>query len=297
MGSYDYEDYRSSTTRPSSSRPSSGGMFGPSSTPPPKSTPKPSPTARASSAPSPVNVSADKISRPKGKHNMLLCFDTTGSMGEWRKNVREKSRYLIEGVVKYAPDTQIAVIGIGDHCDKGLMIQKRDFTSDPDQLSANLESIQNVQGGDTPEAYEDLFHEISELPLDNTNTYVILVCDSYPHGIHQLDDDGCPNKFDFRHELEKMRKVVAGFFVISCDTKPHIRQIQMSMVKRKSELISVEDVLRLTNTFQGVVAILHDKFDEFIKTMRTTRGDARGDTMMKTLRTLSEDMKTIRTKK
>lgn len=286
--SYSDESYRRT--------PKSGGsFFRPTPPPPATSAPPPAPpvTRRASQAVPPVIV---KITRPKGRINLVFASDTTGSMGEDRENIKQKMDYFCGEIKQLLPDLvgdmEIAFVGVGDHCDGAKMLQVTAFSADVATLKNNIASIVGTGGGDTPEAYECLFKIMNGWDIEGTNTVLILVGDSIPHGIgYSGNDDGCPNRVNWKEELTALKKKVRAFYFINCGSSSTLKRLQRLMAEDEEHYIDVgKNFTRLTNIVHGIIAKEVGEIDKYLAHLAQTRGAARATevaTLLKTQQTKS----------
>ncbi|MBI2626090.1 MAG: VWA domain-containing protein [Candidatus Nealsonbacteria bacterium] len=283
--SYSDESYRRTPTR------SGGSFFKPTPVPPappPAASSKP-PTRRASQA-RPLSV---KIEKPKGKINLVFASDVTGSMGGFRRNVREKMEYFCDEIKNLLPelvgDMEISFVGVGDHCDGSGLLQPTAFSADVAVLKDNIGSIVDTHGGDTPEAYECLFKAMNSWDIEGTNTVLILVGDSVPHGIGCVGDDGCPDGVNWKTELDALKKKLKAFYLISCSGYASINRLQQQMVEDKEHLIELGgNFTRLTNIVHGIIAKEVGEVDKYLAHLAQTRGSARANevaTLLKTQQT------------
>jgi len=260
----------------------------PPSTPPARSTPPP--TRRAAQA-SPVVV---KITRPTGKINILLLMDVSGSTRAYINNLRDKAEYLYTEIIKIIPELagkiEFSFTGVSDHCDGRLWFQPTAFSGDPAVLKNNLNSIENAGGDDEPEAYECAIKEINTWDLQDTNTIVLAVIDSVPHGIGYAGrDNGCPNGVNWKTELDALKKKIKAFYVIGCSEHVSMKRLQRLMVEENDHFIELGgNFLRLTNVVHGIIAKEFGDIDKYLARLAATRGAARANevaTLLKTRQT------------
>lgn len=298
MSSYGDEDY---TYRPTSSTPSTPKPF---FKPTPAPAPKTSKTAgssigsststgtkKAASVAPPVTT---VVKRPNGIINIIVAFDTSSSMGIYRKNVREKTEYLRDEIVKVIPELggkdkfEIAFVGVSDHCDGPKLLQPTGFSGESDILRDHIMSIKDAYGGDGPEAYECLFKLANTWDIEGTNTIMVLVGDSVPHGmgIRGISDDGCPVGVDWEKELLELKKKLKGFYLISCADENVVKKYQKKLVDDEEHFIELgNNFSRLTNVVHGIVAKELGSIDEYLKHLKTTRGATRAEEVETLLKT------------
>lgn len=276
MGSYGDESYTPRTT--STSRPSTP-FFAPTPRPTPTPTPRAPKTSSAAKVRPPV---ATQITRPKGKINVLMLIDVSSSTRNYIDNLRDKTGYLAEEIVKLIPGLagkiEFCFMGVSDHCDGNLMLQPTAFSGDPASLKANLENIVNASGGDIPEAYECGFKFLNGQDIKDSNTIVLAVIDSVPHGIGYSEDSGCPDRVDWEKELNELKKKITAFYVISCTEHTSLKILQRKMVDNQKHFIELgTNFTRLTNVIHGIIADHLGEIDKYLDHLTKTRGAARAD--------------------
>jgi hypothetical protein len=115
---------------------------------------------------------------------IIFSFDTTGSMGsaigEAKKNILEITTRLFDAV----SNLRIGLIAHGDYCDpKPKIFQVQPLSSKKDEIISWVNSVQNGQGGDTPENYEQVLefaaHHADWTP--GSHRVLVVIGDAYPH--------------------------------------------------------------------------------------------------------------------
>ena len=95
-----------------------------------------------------------------GKLDMVIAFDTTGSMAEYIEAVRKEVADLIPKLFKNNPDLRLGIVAFGDYCD---MINAQKFgkayqcimpTDNENALINFVMSSKDTSGGDGDEFYE-----------------------------------------------------------------------------------------------------------------------------------------------
>ena len=183
----------------------------------------------------------------KQRLDIIMAFDTTGSMSAYIKEVRENIGFVSQALF----DTikmRIALVGIGDHCDGDKMMQIRDYTTNITTLKQNIESIANTGGGDAPEAYECLFKELNRWEYPNP-TAMVMIIDSYPHGMStKSPDNGCPFKVDYKKELTELKTHLKNLYIVSCGN----RRYQEQFVDEEKCIIDLKDIKKLPHLIVGM---------------------------------------------
>ncbi len=237
---------------------------------------KPASGAKAA-APPVVDDDADLVTEgpaDRKRLNVIFAFDTTGSMTPWVENVQEKMDYLAAGLIKLM-DTEIALIGVGDHGDGRNMLQIKLFSDELDQLKQNIRELAPTDGQDTPEAFECLFKVLNNMDYE-VPTVLVLVTDSIPHDMenYQGDDDGCPFGVDYREELEELAENLQKVYLVTCAEDKHILELQEELVGANS-LLRLPDFRRLTNLVMAICMDEVGELDYFMNILEKQRGAGR----------------------
>lgn len=134
---------------------------------------------------------------------MVFSFDTTGSMypclAEVRRKVDETTKRLFEEI----PNLRIGIVAHGDYCDAGssYVTKHLDLTADPSAVSNFIKTVGRTGGGDWPECYELVLHEVGTLVnwTEGSKRVLALIGDATPHPkAHN------PKKLDWVEELNKL---------------------------------------------------------------------------------------------
>jgi len=229
-------------------------------------------------------VAAESGAR-RGPLDLILAFDTTGSMRPYIQNVREKIEYLAQGLFRLM-DIRIALVGVGDHCDGALMIQSYPFTEKLDDLRHAIHEIRGTSGGDYPEAFECLFKRLNDDATFHTErpTVLVLITDSVPHGVSGAGDAGCPDRVDARAELAKLLARLRSFYLVNCGNHAATVEIQKTLVRSENYFLQISNFRRLTNLVMAVCMDEVGELDFFLDLLEKQRGKDRRDEVIGLLR-------------
>lgn len=124
-----------------------------------------------------------------GKLDLVIAFDTTGSMSAYIDDVKKRIASLIPALFADNEDLKLSIIAFGDYCD---MVGKDDFgpayqchklSSNKAHLIDFVLNAEHTNGGDAPEFYElvirKIVNETSWRP--DASRAVLLIADSVPH--------------------------------------------------------------------------------------------------------------------
>lgn len=147
-----------------------------------------------------------------GKLDMVIAFDTTGSMASYINAVKEHVKELIPKLFKQNPDLRIGIVAFGDYCDMpskynfGKAYQVCELTDDENKLIKFITSAQNTGGGDSDEFYELVIKKIVEETnwREDSTKAVLLIADAEPHKVgYSYGDKVVNNQIDWREEAKK----------------------------------------------------------------------------------------------
>lgn len=144
--------------------------------------------------------------------DMVIAFDTTGSMASYMGNVKKHVTALIPELLADNPDLKISVVAFGDYCDMesstyfGKAYQVLDLTNDENKLISFVEGAKITSGGDGDEFYELVIKKITEETSwrKGSNKSVLLIADAQPHEVgYSYKSIIQNNQIDWKKEAQK----------------------------------------------------------------------------------------------
>ncbi len=147
-----------------------------------------------------------------GMLDMVIAFDTTGSMSSYIKAVRRHVIDLIPKLFAANPKLKVSIVAFGDYCDMhsksdfGDAYQVIDLTDNENELIEFVKKAKNTHGGDGDEFYELVIKKIVEETSwrEGSTKSVLLIADASPHGIgYSFGDIVINNQIDWREEAKK----------------------------------------------------------------------------------------------
>lgn len=140
----------------------------------------------------PVVESKPKVEATSdGKLDMVIAFDTTGSMYSYIGDVKKHVTELVPKLLDANPDMRIGVVAFGDYCDMpnkgvfGKAYQVLPLTDNRGKIIDFVKGAKNTSGGDGDEFYELVIKKITEETdwrKDATKS-VLLIADANPHSV------------------------------------------------------------------------------------------------------------------
>ena len=162
-----------------------------------------------------INVNDDQsvlsgvTPRNIGVLDMVIAFDTTGSMASYIGAVRKEVSDLVPRLFKYNKDLKLGIVAFGDYCD---MNNATDFgnayqclmpTGNANDIIRFINQSKDTNGGDSDEFYELVIRKIvEETPWrDNSTKVILLISDAAPHPLgYTYQDYVVRNQIDWRIE-------------------------------------------------------------------------------------------------
>lgn len=147
-----------------------------------------------------------------GKLDMVIAFDTTGSMAAYIGAVRKEVSELVPRLFKDNDDLRLGIVAFGDYCDMknaqefGRAYQCLMPTDNENEIIKFIIESKDTYGGDGDEFYELVIKKIvEETPWREDATKVILlISDACPHPLgYTYQDYVINNQIDWRVEAQK----------------------------------------------------------------------------------------------
>jgi hypothetical protein len=147
------------------------------------------------------------------KTDIVISFDTTGSMYPCLAEVRRHTTAMTERLFREIPDLRVAIIAHGDYCDGPKVITQLDFTDNQEEIKSFIQNAPSTSGGDYPECYELVLRNVKSLSwrFDATMKSLILIGDAPPH-----EKNENPHKIDWREEAESLKNRNIQVFSVQC---------------------------------------------------------------------------------
>ena len=106
----------------------------------------------------PKNISEAKSKTSNdGMLDMVIAFDTTGSMASCIRSVKEYVTELVPKLFAVNPNLKLGVVAFGDYCDMesqhefGKAYQVLDLICDKHEIIEFISKAENTYGGDSSE--------------------------------------------------------------------------------------------------------------------------------------------------
>ncbi len=169
-----------------------------------------------------------------GKLDMVIAFDTTGSMAHYIGAVRKEVSDLIPQLFKENEDLRLGIVAFGDYCDMknpqefGDAYQVISPTDNVNELIGFVITSKDTDGGDSPEFYELVIKKIvEETPWREGSTRsILLIADSEPHELgYSCEDFVKDNKIDWREEASKAAEKNIKIDTVTITDEPWFKEL------------------------------------------------------------------------
>lgn len=163
-----------------------------------------------------------------GMLDMVIAFDTTGSMSAYINAVKTHVKELVPKLFSSNPDLRIGIVAFGDYCDMrsaynfDRAYQVMDLTNDENRIIKFINEAQDTSGGDSDEFYELVIKKITEETAwrEGSTKAVLLIADAAPHRVgysyrHIVSDA----QIDWREEAKKASELGIKFDTMTIDPK------------------------------------------------------------------------------
>lgn len=161
-----------------------------------------------------------------GMLDMVIAFDTTGSMSAYINAVKNHVKELVPKLFGSNPDLRIGIVAFGDYYDMkskddfGKAYQVLDLTNDENKIIEFINKAQNTSGGDGDEFYELVIKKITEETSwrEGSTKAVLLIADAQPHSVGYSYRNIVSNaQIDWREEAKKAAEKGIKFDTMTID--------------------------------------------------------------------------------
>lgn len=155
-----------------------------------------------------------------GMLDMVIAFDTTGSMSSYIDSVKKHIEELVPKLFKSNPDLRIGIVAFGDYYDMpsknnfGKAYQVLDLTNNENKVIRFVKNAKNTYGGDGDEFYELVIKKITEETSwrEGSTKAVLLIGDACPHSIGYTYTGRVEyNQIDWKEEAKKASELGIKF--------------------------------------------------------------------------------------
>ena len=177
----------------------------------------------------------DKVTpKGKGKLDMVIAFDTTGSMAAYIDDVRHQVAEMIPRIFKDNEDLRLGIVAFGDYCDMvnrdsfGDAYQCIPLTDNENDIIKFVKESKDTSGGDGDEFYEMVLKKIiDESPWrEDSSKAILLIADADPHEVgYTYRDYVVGNQIDWRIEAKKAADMKIKVDTVSICGRPWYKEL------------------------------------------------------------------------
>ena len=145
-------------------------------------------------------------------YDVVISFDTTGSMSQCIAEVRRKVKQVISRLFLEIPGIRIGIVAHGDYCDKddSYLMKSVDIGSTEQQIIDFITNVGNTEGGDYPEAYEYVLREVQKMSWSSESMRaLVMIGDAYPH---KKEDN--PEHIDWKEQVEEIKNMGINIYSV-----------------------------------------------------------------------------------
>jgi hypothetical protein len=157
--------------------------------------------------------------------DIVIAFDTTGSMSSYIEAVKKHVIDLIPTLFKNTTNLQLSIVAFGDYCDMnsstdfGKAYQVIDLTDNEDKLIRFVKVAKETGGGDGDEFYELVLQKI-RLETSwraRSNKSILLIADCDPHSIGYSCGSIVTNaQIDWKQEAKELSNIGVKVDTLAC---------------------------------------------------------------------------------
>jgi hypothetical protein len=163
--------------------------------------------------------------------DVVVSFDTTGSMYPCLAQVRRKVSETINRLFDDIPGIRIGIIAHGDYCDAHSSYVTRilNLNSERSALVHFVNTVGPTNGGDAPECYELVLHQARSLDWQAEKRVLVLIGDDLPHSPAERLNT---LHLDWRNELAALLDHGINVYGVQALGRPHATAFYREIAER-----------------------------------------------------------------
>jgi len=179
-------------------------------------------------------VDTPTITEDNTPTDIVIAFDTTGSMSSYIDDVKKHVVELIPELFAKTTNVKISIVAFGDYCDMksdkeiGRAYQVIDVNDNVKDLKAFVKGAQNKSGWDGDEFYELFLHKIRTETSwrKDSNKAILLIADCNPHDKgYSYGNIVKKAKYDWREEAQLCKGVEIKVDTLSIHGYPWYQEL------------------------------------------------------------------------
>lgn len=212
--------------------------------------------------------------------DIVVAFDTTGSMSPCIREVRRRLGDLTDVLFNKIHDLRVQLVAFGDYCDMPRDYFSSVMTDYPESLQKFLSKNHSTSGGDFDEYYELVLKRVrEETPWREGNKILILIGDATPHKVG-YSYRGTKYTLDWKEEALHCAKDGIQIYPIQALNRSQSNHFYKSLATLTNGI--KVDLHQLSHVVEFVTAVslrASDKIDElqtYEKNLDTSNRSIRG---------------------
>lgn len=190
--------------------------------------------------------------------DVVISFDTTGSMSPCIAEVRRRVREALERLFSTIPDLRVGIISHGDYCDDDQMIDVISLTDSKQALITFVNETPNTSGGDSDEFYEYVLHRAQEFEWKADNKIFIMIGDAEPHNVG-YSYYGTRYLLDWKEEAYKLSKLGVNIYAVQALGRRSSNHFYEGIAKYGNG--KKLDLNQFTDAVETIIAICYHKVE------------------------------------
>ena len=188
--------------------------------------------------------------------DVVVSFDTTGSMYPCLTQVRRRVNEMIDRLFREIPSLRVGIIAHGDYCDRysTYVTKTLELTSDRNRLYRFVSDVPATSGGDAPECYEFVLHEARSFNWGPDAKTLIVIGDDVPHSPSYPDNK---DRLDWKNEIELLLKMGVNVYGVQALNRSHATSFYREIAERTGGFHLTLD--QFSNVVELVMAICYQQ--------------------------------------
>lgn len=152
---------------------------------------------------------------------VMISFDTTGSMYPCLALVRQRVEEIVNRLYGEIPNIRIGILAHGDYCDKETtyVTKMLDLTNNRQKVISFIRNVEKTYGGDAPECYELVMHEARGATWTAGAVKIfVMIGDDVPHGKNETQNF---MHLDWRNEFKLLREADVYVYAVQALGRSH----------------------------------------------------------------------------
>lgn len=197
--------------------------------------------------------------------DVIIAFDTTGSMASYRDEVRKVATSFVKELFNNIPNLNMEIIAFGDYCDtNSIRFQRSGLGNNQDKLVKFIKECKNTRGGDSDEFYEYVIQQVVRNTTwrSNSDKVFVLLGDAEPHEVGYTYN-GQSYNISWQDEIDNAVNVGVNIHTVYVPTGAGTKSFYEKVAnKTNGAFLEFKHIDKLPSVLQGI-AYSKGNIDEF----------------------------------